>query len=216
MAFFEGTALIGCSSIPNFITTGSRMVFEQTNPPTSWTKELNAAFNNVALQVVTGTASFGGGSPFTSVFPNAAKGLGAVPLTGPSNLNVNPSGPILAVQASPNGAGASSSGRTITVAMMRLHDHSYIPRGTTQVARQSASTLSTPDLSFSQAGNTSISGSDGVHQHTIAGTHGPGHHSVSSGDHDHIVSEASHSHSFTMTARNFNVNYVDVIICIKE
>lgn len=216
MAVLGVSNLTGCSSIPNFIATGSRMVFEQTAAPTSWTKETDAAFSNVALQVVTGTASFGGQLSFPSVFPTTAKGVGAVPLVGPASLTVNASGPILAVQASPEGAGASYDSKTLTESFLRLHDHNYVPRGDALVLRNPAATQSAPDLTFQPAGNTGNTGGNGSHTHTIVGTHGPGNHSVSSGTHAHTVNAVDHPHIFTMTARDFDVNYMDVIICIKS
>jgi hypothetical protein len=217
MAVLGASDLTGCDSIPNFIATGSRMVFEQTGAPTSWTKETSAAFNNVALQVITGTVTNGGGSPFTSVFPTVAKGVSAVPLVGPANLTVNnPPGAILAVQASPEGAGAAYNNVFITVDRMRSHSHTYVPRGSALVGRGSATSLTAPDLTFTPAGTTSNSGSGDSHNHTITGTHGPGNHPVSPGQHTHTVNAANHTHSFTMTARDFDVNYMDVIICTKD
>ncbi|OZA06752.1 MAG: hypothetical protein B7X95_01360 [Methylophilaceae bacterium 17-44-8] len=48
--------------------SGTRMSFQQTSAPTGWTKETNAAYNNVALRIVTGTVSSGGADDFTTVF----------------------------------------------------------------------------------------------------------------------------------------------------
>lgn len=50
------------------IPTGTRMLFNQTTAPTGWTKETNAAFNNQALRLVTGTVGSGGATGFTTVF----------------------------------------------------------------------------------------------------------------------------------------------------
>jgi hypothetical protein len=216
MAILGISTLTGCDSIPNFIATGSRMVFEQTAPPTSWTKELNAAFNHVALRVITGTVTNGGASPFPSVFPTVAKGVGAVPLVGPANLGTADSGTILAVQASPEGAGAFYTGNSISVPEMRLHDHDYVPRGSALVGRASATSLVAPDLTFSPDGNTTDAGGGQSHTHTIVGDHGPGNHSIQTGNHSHVDIPSNHTHSFTMTARDFDVNYADVIICTKD
>lgn len=50
------------------LVSGTRLMFQQTTPPTGWTKETNSAYNNVALRVVTGTVSSGGADDFSTVF----------------------------------------------------------------------------------------------------------------------------------------------------
>jgi hypothetical protein len=66
MAVLGATSLTGCNSIPSFIAGGSLMLFQQTAAPTSWTKE--TTHNNKALRVVTGTATPGGSTAFSTVF----------------------------------------------------------------------------------------------------------------------------------------------------
>jgi hypothetical protein len=44
------------------------MFFQQTAAPTGWTKITDAAYNNVALRLVTGTVSSGGTEDFSTVF----------------------------------------------------------------------------------------------------------------------------------------------------
>lgn len=66
MAILGSTNLTGCNSIPDFIAGGSLVTFQQTAAPTSWTKQ--TTHNNKALRVVTGTATPGGSTAFSSVF----------------------------------------------------------------------------------------------------------------------------------------------------
>ena len=47
---------------------GTRMVFQQTTPPTGWTKETGAAYNDAALRFTTGTAGTGGTLSFNTTF----------------------------------------------------------------------------------------------------------------------------------------------------
>ena len=54
----------GISSFP----AGTLMLFQQTAAPTGWTKQ--TTHDNKALRVVTGSASSGGTSSFTTVFTN--------------------------------------------------------------------------------------------------------------------------------------------------
>lgn len=49
-------------------TSGTLMLFQQTAAPTGWTKQ--TTHNNKALRVVSGTASSGGTTGFTTVFTN--------------------------------------------------------------------------------------------------------------------------------------------------
>ena len=71
MAILGSTSLTGCNSIPDFIGTGSLMLFFQTSAPTSWVKQTTD--NDVALRVVNGTVSPGGSISFSSAFPNSTK-----------------------------------------------------------------------------------------------------------------------------------------------
>lgn len=47
---------------------GTRMVFQQTTPPTGWTKATGAAYNDAALRFTTGTAGTGGTQSYNAVF----------------------------------------------------------------------------------------------------------------------------------------------------
>lgn len=60
------TGLTNTSNL--FVPTGTLMLFQQTAAPTGWTKQ--TTHNNKALRVVSGTASSGGTSSFTTVFTN--------------------------------------------------------------------------------------------------------------------------------------------------
>jgi hypothetical protein len=58
------------------LTAGVRMLFQNTNAPTGWTKETNSAYNNIALRIVTGTVSSGGSDNFSAVFNDTKTTLG--------------------------------------------------------------------------------------------------------------------------------------------
>jgi len=61
----------GSGAYARAFPTGTLMLFQQTAAPTGWTKQ--TTHNDKALRVVSGTASSGGATAFTSVF-NAAGG----------------------------------------------------------------------------------------------------------------------------------------------
>lgn len=51
-----------------FFPAGTRLLFQQTTPPTGWTKETSSNYNNATIRNTTGAASFYSGTGFTSVF----------------------------------------------------------------------------------------------------------------------------------------------------
>jgi len=59
--------------------SGTRMSFQQTSAPTGWTKDTTAAINDSILRFVTGTASSGGTTAFSTW--NAQTSSGATTLT---------------------------------------------------------------------------------------------------------------------------------------
>lgn len=68
MSTLKNNVLEGVSSIPNFIPSGTRMLFCQANAPSGWTK-IVGDLDNRALRVVTGSGGgIGGSLSFTSVF----------------------------------------------------------------------------------------------------------------------------------------------------
>jgi hypothetical protein len=72
MAILGATTLTGCNSIPDFIATSTASAFQQTNAPTSWTKD--TGINESTLRVVNGTASSGGTANFSAVFTTRTVG----------------------------------------------------------------------------------------------------------------------------------------------
>lgn len=60
----NGCRIAGTSDFPS----GTRMSFNQTAAPTGWTKDTNAAFNDAAIRLTTGSVSTGGTLAFSSAF----------------------------------------------------------------------------------------------------------------------------------------------------
>ena len=162
MAVLGSTSLTGCNSIPDFIAGGSLMLFQQTTAPTNWTK--GTTHNNKALRVVTGTATPGGSTAFTSVFASRTP-AGSVSVSGGTVGN-----------------------HTLTTPQIPSHTH---PAGAS-----AASASNTPAVSSTRAvvGTTGATGSDGQHSHPFS------------------VGSAS----FSGSAQDFAVQYVDIIICSKN
>lgn len=130
---------------------GTAMLFVQTSAPTGWTK--STTHNDKALRVVSGAASSGGSTAFTSVF------------------------------ASRTPAGTVGS-TTLTESQIPSHTHTYAAVSST------TSGAVRPMLSS-------------VAQNATPSTNATG-------------GGGSHNHSFTGTAMDFAVQYVDVIIATKD
>lgn len=87
------TGLTNTSSLG--FPTGTLMLFQQTAAPTGWTKQ--TTHNDKALRVVSGTASSGGTSAFTTVFTNQTPTITT--------------------------SGLSAGATTLSTAQMPSHDH---------------------------------------------------------------------------------------------
>ena len=127
-------------------TSGTVMLFVQTAAPTGWTK--STTHNNKALRVVSGTASTGGSTSFTSAFGTPSVS-GSVSLSGtvgnhtlstaqlashshiqrhyPGSTSSGPAG----IAASPNRAGgiANTIPSTADTGSNSAHNHSFSGSG---------------------------------------------------------------------------------------
>lgn len=165
MAVLGSTTLTGCNSIPDFIAAGSLMLFQQTSAPTGWTKQ--TTHDNKALRVVTGTATPGGSTAFTSVFASRTP-AGSVSVSGGSVGNT-----------------------TLITSQIPSHTH---PQGCVNSTNAAPASPSLGAITNGVQTSTGPAGSDGAHSHPFS------------------VGSAS----FTGTAQDFAVQYVDVIICSKN
>lgn len=132
-------ASIGSSGV-SFLPSGTVMLFVQTSAPTGWTK--STTHNNKALRVVSGTASSGGTTAFTSVFTSRTLVVANLP-------------------AHTHGAGS------YTAASGGAHTHTISSMGTT-----SDVTTDGGGFRFANTAGTKTTDSDGAHTHTISGTSG--------------------------------------------
>jgi hypothetical protein len=126
----------GISSFP----TGTLMLFQQTAAPTGWTKQ--TTHDNKALRVVTGSASSGGTSSFTTVFTNQTPTITT--------------------------SGLSAGATTLTTAQMPSHTHTYYTysNGGGNAAGPAVNAVNTYGLNTT----TGSTGGGGSHDHTISGT----------------------------------------------
>lgn len=149
---------------------GTAMLFVQTSAPTGWTKV--TTHDNKALRVVSGAASSGGTTAFTSVFASRT-----------------PSGSI----GSTTDTGTIGS-TTLAESQIPSHTHDITPFNSGTGGVNNPGTTA-----FSVKGSAKFSGATG-----------------GGGSHNHSLTMNAHNHSFTGTAMDFAVQYVDVIIATKN
>lgn len=143
------------------IVAGTKMLFQQTTPPTGWTKDTD--HNNKALRLVSGSVSSGGSSPFSTVFGKTATDGHALS-TSQMPSHSHGSGSLSGVTDSDN------------------HNHGYARHDSLQAMRsdssgtvhslQKGSSTSNTDSdshnhSVSISGSTSNAGSGSSHSHNI-------------------------------------------------
>jgi len=124
------------------IPTGTLMLFQQTAAPTGWTKQ--TTHNDKALRVVSGTASSGGTSAFSTCFQNQT--------------------PTISV----NTSGLSAGATTLSTAQMPSHSHAVYG-----VYRGLSGGDSYVGLSIHQGGwegTTDGVGGGGSHSHSMSGS----------------------------------------------
>lgn len=178
--------LTNVTSIPQFIATGSKMIFEQTTAPVNWTK-VTTGVDNYTMRVVTGTAAPGGTVAFSTVFGTARGVSGSVGQEAGGGTVV--------------AGGANIDSSPLSLAQIPPHNHAHeiggpTPRGAPLGGAQVS------NYPWSSSAGTTFAGSGGAHQH-------------GSPAHGHGFQGAQHDHPFSGSV-NLNVFYVDVIIAVKN
>jgi hypothetical protein len=185
------------------IPSGTVMLFAQTSAPTGFTKNTTTG-DNSALRVTTGTASTGGSVAFTSAFTSQAV-AGTVNNQTATNQAFTPTGSVSITTVS-----GSAGSTTLSTPQIPSHTHSgnlyYQDGGPRPFFRASNSG------NFQGTAQTNSTGGDGSHTHPFSFSSGSGTFSGSPA----TVLQNAHNHSFTGTAINLAVQYIDVIRATKD
>ena len=136
MAVLGSTNLTGCNSIPDFIGTGTLMLFEQSTAPTSWVKQ--TTHNNKTLRLV-GPGN-GGGSGGSIAFSSA---FSTVPISASSPFT------------------ATVGNTTLTIAQIPSHNH---PGGVAPDGFPRSIGFG-PLPKVNRSGNVGNTGGSGAHNH---------------------------------------------------
>lgn len=118
--------------------TGTLMLFQQTAAPTGWTKQIT--HNDKALRVVSGTASSGGTTAFTTVFVNQTPTITT--------------------------SGLSAAATTLTTAQMPSHTHKSPYLSGAGSGLNAAFLSDSPPSGL----DTTSTGGGGSHTHTVSGS----------------------------------------------
>lgn len=172
---------------------GTAMLFVQTTAPTGWTK--STTHDNKALRVVSGSASSGGSVAFTTAFASQSV-TGTVGDTTLTSSQI----PSHTHSFSANTSSVGNHTHTPVTGVLYSEVNDPAPPADTIVATAGAGSMNaTATLQAKQYWSQA-----GGHDHSVSGTSGA------------TGSGGSHNHTFTGTAINLAVQYVDVIIATKD
>jgi hypothetical protein len=202
----NGASLTGVQPFPS----GTLMLFQQTAAPTGWTKQ--TTHNDKTLRVVSGSASSGGTTAFSSVMTSRTPS-GSVSVSG-SNSGGSIANTTVTGSVSGSNSGGGVSNTTLSTAEMPSHSH-YMSEAYTGTNGPFA-------ITGGDAGggggpyNTGSTGGGGAHGHGFTNPSWSG--SVSMNAHSHTFTNPSWSGSasFSGASMDFNVQYVDLIIASKD
>ena len=198
--FLRGDQTYAVVSSGTVIPSGTVMLFAQTNAPTGFTKNTTTG-DNSALRVTTGAAGTGGSVAFTSAFASQAV-AGTIANQTATNQAFTPAGSV-SITAVAGSAGAT----TLTTPQIPSHNHGgVVGNGPANHPGGGAPNISGPAATI---GNT---GGGGSHTHPFSFSSGSG---TFTGNSVTPLQDA-HNHTFTGTAINLAVQYIDVIRATKD
>lgn len=215
-----GQALIsnGAGALPTFqdvagFPTSTAMLFVQTAAPTGWTK--STTHDNKALRIVSGSASSGGSVAFTTAFASQTPAGTVSVSVSAGTLGVG-IGTLAVANTTATGtlSGGSVGNTTLSTTQIPSHNHTL----------QRAAGCGCSNGAFGPAqltiGNaTSAStGGGGSHNHTFTAPtfSGTAHNHTLSGSPTISGAPSVTSATFSGSAINLAVQYVDVIIATKN
>jgi len=177
-------------------TSGTIMLFAQTAAPTGWTK--STTHNNKALRIVSGTASSGGSVAFTTAFASQS-------VTGTVSVSAS---------TGQTAAPVSVGNTTLSTPQIPSHSHPQTFRNGGPLAGTAITGITiNPPIDNERPGWSTTQTTAPFTPTGNAGGGGSHTHPGSGGQHAHPVSAPA---SFSGTAINLAVQYVDVILATKN
>lgn len=206
--------------------SGTRCTFNQATAPVNWTKEVGAAYNEAALRIVNGGAvSSGGTANFSSVFTSKTP-AGTI-------ANTTAGGTITGITVSAGTLAGTLGTLTdnsvaLTEAQMPSHWHEILQTGRLLATPASHPTAygyavtGVTTITYALGAGASVSannataahGGSAGHSHGLSGA--PGISGSPSVTNQGTFTGTAHNHTFTGTAIDFAVKYVDIIIAQRD
>lgn len=170
--------------------SGTKMLFQQSAAPTGWTKD--TTHNDKTIRVVTGTASSGGSSAFSTAF-----------------ASITPAGTIS------NSVSGSTGSTALSISQIPSHNHFMV--NNRNVANRADSDPNTSNyLDFGAQHNPEGDEKYLLRFHSTVADRGLTSSTGSGSGHTHDAGTLAVSSTFTGTSIDLDVQYVDVIIATKD
>ena len=218
------TAISEAQAFPS----GTKMLFQQTNAPTGWTKQTSGV-DNKALRVVSGTAGSGGTNAFSNTLADRSITANSGNATAGGNISVANTTAGGNVNISSVSTSGTVNSHTLTINQIPSHSHNYgmqQRRGNNTNYRNNAAGLTDTSYigsgtrNYTHAGNapSSSAGGGGGHSHGFTGSSHNHNGSLSGTAHTHnaTFTGSAHNHSISVTNLDMAVQYLDVIIAAKD
>ena len=190
---------IGSASvtIPDFVPSGTAMLFQQTSAPTGWTK--STTHNDKALRVVNGTVGTGGTTAFSTA-------MGSPSVSGTVGISGAPAVGNLAVSMSGNVAVGNT---TLSVNTIPSHSHSINAPRAGGLGSSGGTNWAAGTINYNSGNRgTNNTGNNGAHGHSAS-------HNLS-GVLNGAPSVGNLAGSLSSATAAINVQYVDIIIATKD
>ncbi len=208
MAVLGATSLTGCTSIPSFIGSGSKMVFRMATTPVSWTKDTTV--NEGSLRVVNGSASPGGSITWSQCF--ATRPFGGAIGQAADGCSVQPA--TVTVTMTQSSATEAQTGLT-ALQESQINGHNHVCNmnpGNLSFGPGTGVLYAARVLIQWQSTGPSPAGG-GQHRHAVVSQHT--HPFPANSPHTHTIS-GDHGHTGNFGSVDFNLTYVDMIIASKD
>ena len=193
--------------------TSTAMLFVQTAAPTGWTK--STTHDNKALRIVSGSASSGGSVAFTTAFASQTPAGTVSVSVSAGTLGVG-IGTLAVANTTATGtlSGGSVGNTTLTTSQMPSHTHTMNNVGSCGESYGSFG----QGVPNAATATTNATGGGGSHNHSFTAPtfSGTAHNHTLSGSPTISGAPSVTSATFSGSAINLAVQYVDVIIATKN
>jgi hypothetical protein len=213
----------GTVTIPVAFPSGTVLLFYQSAAPTGWTQVTTAGLNDSALRVVTSAGGGTGGTVgFTTAFASQTP-AGTVSVTASAGTLAVSAGTLATGTTTATGSvslsgGGSVSAYTLSTSEIPAHAHSITTYYDNNVAGTAINSFT--QFVYAATNYTNNAGGGGSHAHGFSNPSysftGTGHNHTITGSPTLSGAPSITSSTFTGTAINLAVKYLNIILCSKD